>query len=49
LAGKLKKMEKMEGKILKKNQAEAGLSPESKALRITREAMFKFNAQINAL
>ncbi|XP_023331935.1 tRNA-splicing endonuclease subunit Sen34 isoform X2 [Eurytemora carolleeae] len=37
LAGKLKKMEKMEGKILKKNQAEAGLSPESKALRITRE------------
>lgn len=47
MAGKLKKMEKIDGKILKKNQAEASLSPESKAAKITREAMF--NAQINAL
>ena len=48
LAGKLKKMEKMKGKILKKNQAEAGLSPEFKTAKITREAMFKFKAQVNA-
>ena len=40
-------MEKMKGKILKKNQAEAGLSPEFKTAKITREAMFKFKAQVN--
>ena len=47
LAGKLKKMEKMKGKILKKNQAEAGLIPEFKTAKMTREAMFKFKAQVN--